>query len=285
MFARERLKKAYIHACEMELQAFKPGNVSVYAEGHDMTVEDFRISAQVSAEPLTNPQYSLGEKIYYAVKATRNAVHCNTNLGILLLCAPLLQAMENYRADRTLRQNLADILRQTCIDDADWVFKAITLAAPGGLGANDEQDVKEKAEINLTRAMQLAAEQDRIAYQYVSDYKDVFETMFLSYNLGFKRWGDQKWAATAAYVDFLCQYPDSHIVRKYGSLFTEFVVTHMKTVEAGLAQSDNPEQMLALLHHTDAEFKSKGVNPGTTADLTVTLLLIVELERMLAVQA
>jgi triphosphoribosyl-dephospho-CoA synthase len=57
-----------------------------------MTVEDFRISAQQSAEPITRAANGLGERIYYAVKATREAVGCNTNLGIILLCAPLLLA-------------------------------------------------------------------------------------------------------------------------------------------------------------------------------------------------
>ena len=91
----EQLGELYRQACEVDVQAFKPGNVSVYADGHDMTVADFRTSAKVSAEPLCNPDYSLGEKIYYAVKATREAVGCNTNLGIILLCAPLIQAISH----------------------------------------------------------------------------------------------------------------------------------------------------------------------------------------------
>ena len=40
------VQQAYVEACEAELQAFKPGNVSIHAEGHDMTVEDFRRSHQ-----------------------------------------------------------------------------------------------------------------------------------------------------------------------------------------------------------------------------------------------
>ena len=74
MITPEQLAEAYKQACEIELQAFKPGNVSVYSEGHDMTVEHFRISAEASAPAISNPDYSLGEKIYFAVKATREAV-------------------------------------------------------------------------------------------------------------------------------------------------------------------------------------------------------------------
>ncbi|MFI3185897.1 MAG: triphosphoribosyl-dephospho-CoA synthase, partial [Methylococcaceae bacterium] len=43
------IAELYLQACEVDVLAFKPGNVSVYAEGHDMTVADFRLSAEVSA--------------------------------------------------------------------------------------------------------------------------------------------------------------------------------------------------------------------------------------------
>jgi triphosphoribosyl-dephospho-CoA synthetase len=53
MLTHQQLSEAYKYACEIELRAFKPGNVSIYADGHDMTVEDFRISAQQSANAWT----------------------------------------------------------------------------------------------------------------------------------------------------------------------------------------------------------------------------------------
>lgn len=283
MISREKLISAYVQACELELQAFKPGNVSVYSDGHDMTVEDFRISAKVSSDPITDPAYSLGEKIYFAVKATQEAVQCNTNLGILLLCGPLIQALENYQQKFSLRKNLAGVLRQTTIEDADWVFKAISLASPGGLGESEQQDVAEKPDVTLTEAMRIASKKDRIAWQYVSDYKDIFEIMVLRYNIALNRWGDRKWAATSVFVDFLSQFPDSHIERKYGNKFTEFVFENMGKVNEGLTRAGRPEQMLAMLYDIDAEFKSSGVNPGTTADLTVATLLTVEIEQLVTV--
>jgi len=140
----QQISDLYRQACEIELQAFKPGNVSIYADGHGMAVADFRLSAEVSAEALSNPEYSLGEKIYYAVQATRAAVGCNTNLGIILLCAPLVQAINNFEAGETLRYALSRILAMTTLDDASWVFKAITLAAPGGLGDSEQQYYKDE---------------------------------------------------------------------------------------------------------------------------------------------
>jgi triphosphoribosyl-dephospho-CoA synthase len=280
MIVPDRLEALYREACEIELQAFKPGNVSVYAEGHDMTVADFRRSAEVSAGPLCNPRYSLGEKIYYAVKATREAVGCNTNLGIVLLCAPLVQAAAGKTAGVTLRQALGRVLSAATTEDAGWVFKAITLAAPGGLGTAGEQDVHQKAAVNLLEAMKLAASRDRIAFQYSTGYQDIFDfSTKLYYNVIRGRIG-RNWAALAVYVGLLRRFPDSHIERKYGDQYTRMVAARMAELEDALQRAESPEQTLPLLYQIDQEFKSQGINPGTTADLTVATLFAVFLEEM-----
>lgn len=178
MLTQQQLMETYEYACEIELRAFKPGNVSIYADGHDMTVQDFRVSAEQSVKPITNREYGLGERIYYAVKATRVAVGCNTNLGIILLCAPLLMAAEKAASKNDLQAELAIVLANTTITDSDWVFRAIALAAPGGLGKAEEQDVAEKPDVTLTQAMQLAADRDRIALQFTTNYKDIFDFWF-----------------------------------------------------------------------------------------------------------
>jgi len=283
MNLQQQLSKIYQEACEIELLAFKPGNVSVYADGHDMTVADFRVSAIVSAEALCNSDYSLGEKIYYAVKATREAVACNTNLGIILLCAPLIQAMAEIKQGITLRQALQQVLSTTTIEDADWVFKAITLASPGGLGRADDQDVSEKPSITLTEAMGLASYKDRIALQYISVYQDIFDfAVPIHYNARCK-WTDPEWAALSVYAALLSRFPDSHIERKYGNQYSEMIAERMSEVSSELSKANKPEQMLPLLYSVDQEFKVKGLNPGTMADMTVATVFTVFLEEVINV--
>ncbi len=272
-----QLAEFYRQACEVELQAFKPGNVSIYADGHDMTVDDFRRSAEVSALPLCDATYSLGEKIFYAIKATRDAVGCNTNLGIILLCAPLIHAVQNY-PHMPLRDALKQVLENTTIDDANWTFQAISLASPGGLGEVDKQDVSQNATVTLQAAMYLASDKDRIAFQYVSDYKDIFDLGVLRYTYAFNRWGEQSWAAVAVYAGLLSQFPDSHIERKFGSRYSARVATMMSELSDRLLLIDDPEQVKPLLYQMDAELKSQGLNPGTSADLTVATVLTVFLE-------
>ncbi len=58
------------------------------------SVEQFISSAEASAQHIADPKPTgLGQRILKAISAThQEAVGCNTNLGIVLLCAPLAQA-------------------------------------------------------------------------------------------------------------------------------------------------------------------------------------------------
>lgn len=284
MITLAQLIEAYIQACELELQAFKPGNVSVYSDGHDMTVEDFRISAKVSANAIVNPEYCLGEKIFYAVKATKEAVGCNTNLGIILLCAPLLTAAYQVKETVSLWQALAQVLANTTVTDAEWVFKAISLAAPGGLGDSEQQDVKEKATVTLRQAMELASHRDRIALQYVTGFKDVFDFAVLRYNAALNCFFNNEWAAVSVYTALLSHYPDSHVIRKYGDQHNDWITEQMLVVDHAFKTYAEPD-LIDLLYTVDQNFKSKGINPGTTADLTVATILVIFLDELLAVKS
>ncbi|MDD5033609.1 MAG: triphosphoribosyl-dephospho-CoA synthase [Methylococcaceae bacterium] len=278
---RELLEQAYQEACECELRAFKPGNVSLYSEGHDMTVEDFRRSARASTAALCDPSLPLGEKIFHAIRATREVAGCNTNLGIVLLAAPLIQAGQIGHPAQSLRENLRVVLGSTSRQDADWVYQAIRLASPGGLGESQEQDVREAPRVSLLEAMRIAEGRDRIAWQYTNSYPDVFDFAIPRYHKLLSLWDDEAWVAVALFVGLLKAFPDSHIERKFGTRFTGMVTDRMTLIEQALFDSERPERVLRLLHEVDAEFKSIGINPGTTADLTVTCLLAVRLEKLL----
>lgn len=272
------LQAAYIGACEDELEAFKPGNVSVHSEGHDMGVEDFRRSARASAPFLCDASLTLGERVYQAVRATREVAGCNTNLGIVLLAAPLIMACQRGEKDNSLRENLGRILRDCSRDDANRVFRAIRLAKPAGLGQAAEHDVNEDARVTLLEAMRAAAGRDMIAFQYANDYATVFELAIPRYHTAFSRWRDGRWAAVAVFARLLKQIPDSHIERKFGDRFTGMVTDRMTQIDEALSGCARPELTLGLLTDVDDEFKSAGINPGTTADLTVTCLLAVRLQ-------
>ncbi|NJD07725.1 MAG: triphosphoribosyl-dephospho-CoA synthase [Methylococcaceae bacterium] len=278
--AAAQLEHAYRYACETELRAFKPGNVSLYSEAHDMTVADFRESAKASAPHLVDFEVGVGERIYRAVAATRERVGCNTNLGIVLLAAPLLQACIARGNNESLRESVDRVLAATTRNDAEWVYRAIRLAAPGGLGEAPEQDVRQPPDVTLQQAMALAERRDRIAWQYAHGYADIFDFSVPVYHTALSRWGDDKWATVGLFAELLRWIPDSHIERKFGVRFTPRVADRMRLVSQALSMADHPEQTMELLRDIDNEFKSAGINPGTTADLTVTTLLAVKLDTL-----
>jgi triphosphoribosyl-dephospho-CoA synthase len=168
-----QIASAFEYACRDELDAPKPGNVHVFANGRRLGVEDFERSAAAAAGPLTAPGQGVGARILGAVDATAAAVETNTNLGIILLCAPLAAAAETFSYD--LRSSLSQALRSLDRDDAELAFKAIVRASPAGLGRAERHDVFAPATGTLREAMAEAADRDRVAQQYVTDFADVFE--------------------------------------------------------------------------------------------------------------
>ena len=113
------------------MQAPKPGNVHVFAAGHGMEAKDFIDSAHVAAVPLATPGIDVGARIFAAVEATFARVGQNTNLGIILLCAPLAQAALDFPGE-DLPLGVARVLKGLTRADAELAFKAIARANPGG---------------------------------------------------------------------------------------------------------------------------------------------------------
>lgn len=284
MIAQEDLIQVYEAACRLDVEAFKPGNVSVYSEGHGMTVRDFLDSAEASALWISNPFLSLGEKVYFSVKATRETVGCNTNLGILLLTAPLFEAVQRNLTG-TLRARLRQVLQSSTQADAAWVYKAIRLANPGGLGQVSDHDVASEPTVPLLKAMEVAKGRDRIAYNYCSYYKDVYETGITSYHNKVYRGVDERWVVVFVYLGFLKRIPDSHVERKFGKVHTPMIAGKCTQLETILLHAANPDDAMPHLWKLDQELKAADINPGTTADLTVATLVAVRLEKLLTQEA
>jgi triphosphoribosyl-dephospho-CoA synthase len=273
------LRQAYIEACLGELEALKPGNVHVHAAGHGMSVEDFRVSARVSAAPLAARGSPIGQRILEAVTATRAAVGCNTNLGIVLLAAPLLAATET--AERGgLRRSLAATLERLSVADAAAAYAAIRLAAPAGLGRVAEQDAAAAPSVDLRQAMALAAGRDSIARQYVTGYVEVFEIGVARLAAEAARGTPRAWAISHAYMDFLATLPDSHIRRKHGEAAAEEVRAEAASLAAVLLGAASDGRRAALLAF-DRRLKERGLNPGSSADLSVASLLAFACENIL----
>ncbi len=253
----------YRAACLTELDALKVGNVHAYAAGHRMEVADFARSAEVSAAGLGREGARIGARVLAGVAATRETVGQNTNLGILLLCAPLAVAAEGGIT-------LAQALDGLAPEDARDVFAAIRLASPGGLGQAARYDVtREAAPPPLAAAMAEAAPRDRIARAYVTGFEDVRTIGLPALDAARSAGLDEPWSASAVHLAYLSAVPDSHILRKHGEAVAEEVRAEVARLRGRIDMAALPVADLLAL---DTALKDRGVNPGTSADFTVATL-------------
>jgi triphosphoribosyl-dephospho-CoA synthase len=257
---------AFLAACRAELDALKPGNVHVHADGHGMTVLDFVRSAEVSAPRIADPTLGVGARVLAAVEATRAACGQNTNLGILLLAAPLAAAAQG---DGALPDALARVLAGLDITDAMLAYRAIRLASPGGLGHSARHDVAAEPTVTLLEAMRTAAGKDRIARQYVTGFADVLELGVPRLRMARAAGWPEPWAVTATFLAFLARFPDTHVTRKHGPAVAEDVRAAAAGLDTCLLATDDPTKLAQALLGFDRELKQAGINPGTSADLTV----------------
>lgn len=270
----EQLAQAYRSACLLELQALKPGNVHVFADGHGMVVQDFIRSAEASSQVIAQPGLSLGQRILQSVQATQESVSCNTNLGIILLCAPVVQAALSFQND-ALQANIHAVIQASALADAEACFAAIRLAKPGGLGESARHDVRQPAAVSLFDAMREAQDCDMIARQYVTGFADVMA--MAEFYLQMRQTHNAAWAATALYLNILSRWPDSHIQRKQGMTAALEVQAEAAEQLAALLALENPKLAQKSLLAWDKALKHAGINPGTSADLTVAGIFTADL--------
>lgn len=275
---RAAVAAAFLYACRLELAAPKPGNVHRFAAGHGMTVADFERSAEVSVAAVAACRPGVGARVHQAVAATRAAVGQNTNLGILLLVAPLAEAFLIAEARPDLETATCRVLATLDIDDARQVFAAIRLAAPGGLGRADQHDVAEEPEVPLSSAMRAAANRDRIAWNYVHGFSDIFRRGLTWWRQARARGRDPVWACTELYLRFLATIPDTHLARRHAASVADAVCRKAAPICDELLVASRPEALLDRLLAFDAALKEAGLNPGTTADLTVATVFAACLE-------
>jgi triphosphoribosyl-dephospho-CoA synthase len=255
-------------ACVWEATAPKPGNVYRGADFEDLTYADFLTSASIIGPIIDNVMVKgVGGTVLEGVESTRAAVGTNSNLGILLLIAPLAAVPR----DTPLPAGIADVLQALTRKDTRDVYSAIRLAQPGGLGQVDEADVNdpEPPGITLSEAMRLAGERDLVARQYTNNFAQVFlaadhiqEAIGRDLPLGE--------AIVLGYLRLLAKYPDTLIARKCGAEFAQEVSTRTAAVLA------SGEGLSAATAEFDFWLRSDGHrrNPGTTADLVAAGLFV-----------
>lgn len=251
-------------ACLLEATAPKPGNVHRSADFDDMTFTDFMTSAAAIAPAMESAAtWGVGRTVLDAIRATRQLVPTNTNLGMVLLIAPLAVVPRETPLD----QGLPQIMESMRPEDAKCVYEAIRWAQPGGLGESNEMDVADDAPHDLIAAMRSAADRDLVARQFANGFEQVLSEIKPALAAGQATGWTLTDAIIHTHVDMMSRYPDTLIARKCGDAAArqsaEYAAAVLKAGQPG------DEAYYGALADLDFWLRCDGNarNPGTTADL------------------
>jgi triphosphoribosyl-dephospho-CoA synthase len=276
-------------ACILEASAPKPGNVNRYHDFSDTKYEHFLASGvsigkaagkacergyKAAIGDIGFNEIGIGGLIKYSVHESQKWHRGrNTNLGISILLIPLSSAFGatlSQGSDGEIRENLDKIIKESTHLDTINLYEAIRRAKPGGLGRVDELDVLDSFDeiknkkINLFKVMENC--NDSIARELVTKMKISFEMGCPCLIKEYSKTGDINKAIVKAFLEILSKVPDSLIERKNGK-------------EIALQVSKKARRVLngdISLEEFDKFLRSKGnkLNPGTTADLITSSLMI-----------
>jgi len=264
-------------ACLLEASAPKPGNVSPGRHFADTRYEHFLASAAAIGRPFAEAgAQPIGRTILAAARATSRWTRSNTNLGIVLLLAPIAHAAAASADD--LGAGVRAVLESTTVDDARDVYAAIRLASPGGLGDAAEQDVSDEPTVTLLEAMTLGQDRDGIAREYATGFDVTFDvaapTLLAARGAGLS-WDD---AVVETFMTILATRPDTHVARRGGDeLAVEITQRARDVMAAGGVRSEEGRRALGYFDHSLRDPRNVG-NPGTTADLTAAAIFVALLQ-------
>ncbi len=267
--SRDLLEHHVALACLLEVSAPKPGNVTPAHDFSDTTYADMVRSALALGPVFARrraSERSVGALIADGIGATARVTSANTNLGVVLLFAPLVRAAAIQREQETLRAATERALEGLDVDDAAAAFAAIVRARPGGLGEAPEHDVRAPARVSLREAMAAAAHRDSIASEYATGYAIIFDTGLPLLAEALRDGVRTLDAIVSLHLGLLASWPDTLIARKAGVEAARAVTAAAREVRAGTRSLADFDASLRGADHR--------LNPGTTADLVAGTLLV-----------
>ncbi|MEE8402379.1 MAG: triphosphoribosyl-dephospho-CoA synthase [Candidatus Hydrothermarchaeaceae archaeon] len=277
-------------ACILEVSAPKPGNVNRLHDFADTKFEHFVASGVAIGGPVSraadrgcragngdiNPgDIRIGELIKEAViGASQWHRGKNTNLGISMLLIPLGACAGMALAKgNDLQENIDPLIKATTYQDSLNLYEAIRHANPGGLGSSEHLDVNDlesdrKIEEEGTNIYQImdATIGDSIARELVTSYEISFDVGYPAIMEGCSDGNIDTAAVVHAFLTILSKIPDTLIARKNGMDVAQSVSENARAVLDG---SMNVAEFDSMLRSKDNR-----LNPGTTADLVASSLMI-----------
>jgi triphosphoribosyl-dephospho-CoA synthase len=295
-------------ACLLEVSATpKPGNVHRFRDFEDTKYEDFLAASVTFGKHLEDlamkgvqhkegkiswDQINLGQNIFEAIKESDFFyLGGNTNLGIILLLAPLSIAAGmtlkdengNFFCDvMALQNNVIEVMINSTIDDAVHVSNGIAYISPGGLGNVDKFDVTnpnirdelESTNTTLVKLMGECKDRDNICFELALGYPIAFGKGIKTLEEAMIRTDDINLAIIDTYLEILASYPDTLIKRKFGAKKAMEIATRASAIiNLGGASTIEGRRELEEFDIELREEEEK-INPGTTADLVAAIVFV-----------
>jgi triphosphoribosyl-dephospho-CoA synthase len=173
-----------------------------------------------------------------------------------------------------LRTAVGHTLQSTTVEDARDVYAAIRLAAPGGLGRAEAQDVAGEPTMTLLEVMRLAADRDGIAREYATGFEVTFGSGVPA--LGRARRDGLSWddAIVETFLTLAAASPDTHVTRRAGAEAARDVSARAAAaLAAGGVRSDGGRRAIDEMD-TALRDPRNSANPGTVADLTAAAIFV-----------
>jgi len=273
----------------------KPGNVHRTRDFHDMVFEDFIISGIVIGDTIREAathgreinnsisfkEANLGKYILQAVKETDKWIANNTNLGIIMLLTPIaISAAISSNLDE-LKNNIHNIIVHSTVIDTIALYEAIKIADAGGMGNQEEYSVtseeanKELIEnnLNIFDVLNISSSWDNLAYELTNKMPVTFDIGYPIFSKIKKNFSINT-ATIVTFLTILSKVPDTLISRKYGEKKAEEVSSlAMEVLEYFDIEDKSVDFNKKLVEFDDYLFENK-LNPGTTADLTASSIMI-----------
>ena len=266
-------------ACVLEVCAPKPGNINRGHDFSDTSLQDFLLSAVAVGPAFENAsRLGIGEIVWQATADTHRLVRSNTNLGIVLLLAPLVKASAGLSGVNHLQDCLRACLNALTVEDARLVYESIRRARPGGMGKVSEADISEEPTITLLQAMILGQSRDSVAREYATDFAITFEIGLPALNEALGEGADFSNAIVQAYLTILSRVPDTLIARKK-NIETARQISRRAGEVLNQGGVFRPQGKAALARF-DQELRDPWhtLNPGATADLATAAVFLRLLE-------
>ena len=290
-------------ASALEVSGYpKPGNVHRTADLPEATFEQF-VASSIAIGPalskvaengfkagkgrIESSEIGIGSAIKEAISDTTAwQGNENTNLGVVMLLIPLTAAAgwtlakEGKIEMKKLRANLSMVLRSTTPKDALNLYEAISIAKPGGLGKVDRLDVTEsdskrkikEERISLYEIMRVSSEWDNISREWATDMRITFEFGYPLVKRLHARTKNMNTTTVQTFLEILSKYPDTFVRRVHGEKIAREVSGGARVViqKGGMLTAEGRR----AIREFDRQLRRRGINPGTSADLTCSSLML-----------